>query len=535
MLGDDPTRLPAETRARIGFMPQHVSLYDDLTVGENLDFVASLYGLFLFQPAGRIRALLDWLELADARKRRAGDLSGGMRRRLQLACALVHDPELVFLDEPTAGIDPLVRQTIWRELHRLRDAGRTLLITTQYVPEAEECDVVALIAEGRLIAFDTPEALRRPAFGGQLLEVETSDPVDVDRLARDLERRGRPAARAAAAAGPQPGLEDDRARGHRGRRGPGRDGDLDPRGPAVVRRGVRAAGPRVPGIRGLTVPTPTIARRPMGRSGRRLDHGPADGAATDRVVPEPGRDDADGQRGTDPARGPPRGPVRARGRDPRGARGGRGPMNLARRPLRVLAVAGKEMVEILRRPSALVSVVAGPVLILGLFGLGYLGQPPLRAELVIPSGLGPLQRARGIHRRWPRTGSTIVGVTPDVATAREQLRSGEADILVIAPADAQAELSQGRQAVMTVEYDTVSPYRAFIARTAADQLVAAVNSQVIATGRPARRRQGGRGGPEPAARAEPRGRRGADARRGDRPRRRARRTSSRSTGSWSSR
>ena len=187
VLGGDPTRLPAETRARIGFMPQHVSLYDDLTVGENLDFVASLYGLFLFRRRARIRALLDWLELTDARKRRAGDLSGGMRRRLQLACALVHDPELVFLDEPTAGIDPLVRQSIWRELHRLREAGRTLLITTQYVPEAEECDVVALIAEGRLIAFDTPEALRQRAFGGQLLEIETSDPIDVDRLATDLE------------------------------------------------------------------------------------------------------------------------------------------------------------------------------------------------------------------------------------------------------------------------------------------------------------------------------------------------------------
>ncbi len=186
VLGADPTRLPAETRARIGFMPQHVSLYDDLTVGENLDFVASLYGLFLFKRRARIRALLDWLELTDARKRRAGDLSGGMRRRLQLACALVHDPELVFLDEPTAGIDPLVRQSIWRELHRLREAGRTLLITTQYVPEAEECDVVALIAEGRLIAFDTPEALRHLAFGGQLLEVETSDPVDVDRLSTHI-------------------------------------------------------------------------------------------------------------------------------------------------------------------------------------------------------------------------------------------------------------------------------------------------------------------------------------------------------------
>jgi ABC-2 type transport system ATP-binding protein len=186
VLGGDPTRLAAQVRARIGCMPQHVSLYDDLTVTENLDFVASLYGLFLFRRRARIRALLDWLELTDARKRRAGDLSGGMRRRLQLACALVHDPELVFLDEPTAGIDPLVRQGIWRELHRLREAGRTLLVTTQYVPEAEECDAVALIAEGRLIAFASPEELRRRAFGGQLLEVETSEPLDADRLGADV-------------------------------------------------------------------------------------------------------------------------------------------------------------------------------------------------------------------------------------------------------------------------------------------------------------------------------------------------------------
>ncbi len=182
VLGDDPTRLRTAKRARIGFMPQHTTLYDDLTVKENLDFVASLYGLFLFARRRRIRTLLEWLDLSEASGRRAGQLSGGMRRRLQLACALVHDPDLVFLDEPTAGIDPLVRQAIWQELHRLRDAGRTLVITTQYVPEAEECDTVALIADGRLIAFAPPETLRRQAFGGQFLELETSTEVDVDRL-----------------------------------------------------------------------------------------------------------------------------------------------------------------------------------------------------------------------------------------------------------------------------------------------------------------------------------------------------------------
>jgi ABC-2 type transport system ATP-binding protein len=105
-------------------------------------------------------------------------MSGGMQRRLELACALVHEPTLLILDEPTAGIDPLLRVTIWEELHRLRDAGRTLLITTQLVSEAEECDVVALIAHGRLIAMAPPAKLRHEAFGGDVIEVETTRVVD---------------------------------------------------------------------------------------------------------------------------------------------------------------------------------------------------------------------------------------------------------------------------------------------------------------------------------------------------------------------
>jgi ABC-2 type transport system ATP-binding protein len=184
VMGEDPTRLRAETRERIGFMPQNVSLYDELTVTENLDFVGSLFGMFLPRRKRRIKAILQWLELEDARSRRAVHLSGGMRRRLQLGCALIHDPDLVFLDEPTGGIDPIVRRAIWTELRRLRDAGRTLIVTTQIVTEAEECDTVALITHGRLIARATPETLRRQAFGGELLEVETSGMVDGEQLER---------------------------------------------------------------------------------------------------------------------------------------------------------------------------------------------------------------------------------------------------------------------------------------------------------------------------------------------------------------
>ena len=183
VLGEDPADLSGRARQSIGFMPQQFSLYEDLTAAENVDFVASLFGLLFFTRRRRTRRVLELLGLWDVRKRRASRLSGGMQRRLQLAAALVHDPLLIFLDEPTAGVDPLLRETIWTELHRLRDAGRTLVVTTQYVTEAEQCDAVALIAGGRLLAFAPPDDLRRAAFGGEMLEVTTERPFDAADLA----------------------------------------------------------------------------------------------------------------------------------------------------------------------------------------------------------------------------------------------------------------------------------------------------------------------------------------------------------------
>ena len=142
-----------------------------------------------------MREVLERVDLWNVRGRRAGDLSGGMQRRLELACALVHDPALLVLDEPTAGIDPLLRQSVWTELHRLRDSGRTLIITTQYVAEAEECDQVVLISDGRVIAWAEPEGLRRLALGGEVVEVETEQVFDASQLSgvpglRETRQRG---------------------------------------------------------------------------------------------------------------------------------------------------------------------------------------------------------------------------------------------------------------------------------------------------------------------------------------------------------
>ncbi|HEV2005493.1 MAG TPA: ABC transporter ATP-binding protein [Candidatus Limnocylindrales bacterium] len=183
VLGVAPARFDRRIRERIGYMPQSFILYPDLTVKENVDFVASLFGVLLFRRRRRTRQVLELLDLWSARGRRAGKLSGGMQRRLELACALVHEPELLILDEPTAGVDPMLRRTIWDELHRLRDSGVTALVTTQYVTEAEECDAVALIADGAVLALGTPEELRRRAFGGEVIEVETKATFDASSLA----------------------------------------------------------------------------------------------------------------------------------------------------------------------------------------------------------------------------------------------------------------------------------------------------------------------------------------------------------------
>jgi ABC-2 type transport system ATP-binding protein len=184
VLGEEPRKFRRSTRERIGYMPQLFTLYEDLTARENVDFVGSMFGMLWRRRRRRTREVLELLDLWDARGRRAGRLSGGMQRRLELACALVHEPALLILDEPTAGIDPLLRTKVWTELQRLRDAGTTILVTTQYVNEAEDCDWVALIAAGRLDALAPPEELRRGATGGDAIEVETSEMFDGSTLER---------------------------------------------------------------------------------------------------------------------------------------------------------------------------------------------------------------------------------------------------------------------------------------------------------------------------------------------------------------
>lgn len=187
VLGRNPTRFTRADRARLGYLPQISVLFPRLTVDQNLRFFASLYGLSGKSGRHRRLGVLELVELASDRKKRVEEISGGMQRRLSLAASIVHDPELAFLDEPTAGVDPVLRRRFWDHLGLLRDAGRTLFVTTQYVGEAAYCDYVGVLSDGRLLMVDTPEGLQRAAYGGDVIEL-VFDKRPTDGLAEELKR-----------------------------------------------------------------------------------------------------------------------------------------------------------------------------------------------------------------------------------------------------------------------------------------------------------------------------------------------------------
>ena len=175
VMGTVPTHPSRRVQERFGYMPQLFVLYPNLTVRENLTFVAGLYGMNPFTRRRRVNELLRFVELWEARDRVAANVSGGMQRRIELAAALLHNPPLLFVDEPTAGIDPVLRGKFWEEFRRLRNEGRTIFVTTQYVGESEYCDRVGVIRRGRIVALDTPVALRRQALGGDVVDFTSED------------------------------------------------------------------------------------------------------------------------------------------------------------------------------------------------------------------------------------------------------------------------------------------------------------------------------------------------------------------------
>jgi ABC-2 type transport system ATP-binding protein len=155
--GVDVRESPERIKERIGYMSQRFGLYEDLTVAENMDFYAGIYGLEGPGKRGRIADVVSFLGLDRRLDQLAGTLSGGWQQRLGLACAMMHQPQVLFLDEPTAGVDPAARRNFWQTTHRLAEQGTTVIVTTHYMDEAERCGRVALLSQGHLIALGRPE------------------------------------------------------------------------------------------------------------------------------------------------------------------------------------------------------------------------------------------------------------------------------------------------------------------------------------------------------------------------------------------
>jgi ABC-2 type transport system ATP-binding protein len=173
--GFDVTKDPEEIRRNIGYMSQKFSLYDDLEVEENIDFFSRIYSVPKHLRDERKEYVLRMAGLTDRRNTVTRLLAGGWKQRLALGCAIVHSPRILFLDEPTSGVDPIARRSFWDLIYQLAEGGQTILVTTHYMDEAEYCNRLALIYRGKLIALGVPDQLKRDLHSHKLLQLETSD------------------------------------------------------------------------------------------------------------------------------------------------------------------------------------------------------------------------------------------------------------------------------------------------------------------------------------------------------------------------
>ncbi len=177
VLGYDVRHDSRKVRQILGSVPQETALYEELSAWANMDFHADLFGIPRREKKERITRILELVQLLDRKNSRVGTFSGGMKRRLALGRALLHDPQLIYLDEPTLGVDVQARRVIWDYILSLRDQGKTVLITTNYLEEAQAlCERLAIIDHGKLIAVDTPEHLKQ-TYGGSVIELETMQPI----------------------------------------------------------------------------------------------------------------------------------------------------------------------------------------------------------------------------------------------------------------------------------------------------------------------------------------------------------------------
>jgi ABC-2 type transport system ATP-binding protein len=180
--GIDVSRDPEGVKRRIGYMSQRFSLYEDLTVNQNITFFGGLYGLDRVRLEARRRFVIEMAGLRGREHMPAADLASGWRQRLALGCAILHEPPIVFLDEPTGGVDPLSRREFWRLIDQLSASGTTVLVTTHYLDEADHCHRLAIIHAGRLAALGTTDELKEVFAGRTIIEVQAANPVEAMRL-----------------------------------------------------------------------------------------------------------------------------------------------------------------------------------------------------------------------------------------------------------------------------------------------------------------------------------------------------------------
>ena len=176
--GFDIIRETERIKTRIGYMSQKFSLYDELTVEENIDFYSGIYGLSRTKKPERKAWVLEMAGLQEHRRARTGELSGGWKQRLALGCAVLHEPPILFLDEPTSGVDPISRRQFWDMIYRFAGAGVTVFVTTHYMEESEYCDRLGIIYRGELIALGTPRTLKTEFMPEAILEIDCARPYD---------------------------------------------------------------------------------------------------------------------------------------------------------------------------------------------------------------------------------------------------------------------------------------------------------------------------------------------------------------------
>lgn len=178
VLGYDLVKESEEIKRHIGYMSQKFSLYEDLTVGENLRFYAGVYGVPKRERQDRINEMIVMAQLSGRENELVANLSGGWKQRLGLGCAIISRPAIVFLDEPTSGVSPTSRRAFFNLIQELANQGVTVIVTTHFMDEAERCNKIIFIANGKLLAMDTPDHLKANVLQGHLVELEMSDPMD---------------------------------------------------------------------------------------------------------------------------------------------------------------------------------------------------------------------------------------------------------------------------------------------------------------------------------------------------------------------